>query len=209
MKIRSIFDKEFVQYGKVVTGYDFEEVLKAVESTPDVDEMMYEPSVSELENLSICKELSDHEYGGMPIEIGYCGGCNTKLNCLEYHRDSEFIIPLNDIIMLAGTRKDIVDGKYDTSKLQAFRIPAGTAHEVYATTLHYAPFTEDNKAFKQIVVLPLGTNFDKPSIVAKNLEDQMLFGRNKWVLAHAEANEAKDGAYVGLIGKNLDYSDVF
>ena len=32
------------------------------------------------------------------------------------------------------------DFTYDTSKVEAFLVPAGTAVEIYATTLHYAPF---------------------------------------------------------------------
>ena len=36
--------------------------------------------------------------------------------------------------------KDVeADHTYDTSKMEAFLVPAGTAVEVYATTLHYAP----------------------------------------------------------------------
>ena len=31
-----------------------------------------------------------------------------------------------------------------------------------------------------------------------------MTARNKWLLAHAEAPEAQNGAYVGLVGKNLD-----
>ena len=37
----------------------------------------------------IAEELKNNAYGGMPIQIGWCNGHNTKLNCLEYHRDSE------------------------------------------------------------------------------------------------------------------------
>ena len=32
-------------------------------------------------------------------------------------------------------------------------------------------------------------------------------GKNKWLLAHAESGEAAQGAYVGLVGKNLDIAD--
>ena len=31
-----------------------------------------------------------------------------------------------------------MDGVLDTARVKAFRVPAGTAVEVYATTLHYA-----------------------------------------------------------------------
>ena len=35
-------------------------------------------------------------------------------------------------------------------------------------------------------------------------EDRRLRARNKWLLAHADSSEAKDGAYVGLKGENID-----
>ena len=54
------------------------------------------------------------------------------------------------------------------------------------------------------VVLPLGTNTDKPAIRAGNLEDEWLWARNKWLLAHPEAPEAAQGASIGLSGENID-----
>ena len=40
----------------------------------------------------------------------------------------------------------------------------------------------------------------------KNLtpEDEILTARNKWLLAHPESSEAKNGAKVGLTGVNID-----
>ena len=38
-------------------------------------------------------------------------------------------------------------------------------------------------------------------------EDRRLRARNKWLLAHPESREARDGAVVGLRGKNLDISE--
>ena len=35
----------------------------------------------------------------------------------------------------------------------------------------------------------------------------MLFAANKWLLAHPDAPEAKNGAYVGLTGENIDIAD--
>ena len=35
-------------------------------------------------------------------------------------------------------------------------------------------------------------------------EDKLLWARNKWLLAHPEADEAAQGAYVGLKGENID-----
>ncbi len=134
-----------------------------------------------------------------------CWGRNTKLNCLEYHRDSEINIGTDDFILLLALRSQIRDGKLDTSLVKAFRVPAGTAVEVFATTLHYAPcHTDAQKGFRVAIVLPKGTNTDKPAIQVKDPEDRLLFACNKWLLAHKDAPEAGQGAYIGLTGENID-----
>jgi hypothetical protein len=61
----------------------------------------YVPSHALLEALPTFDVLRDSVYGGMPIQIGYCNGTNTKLNCVEYHRDSEINIPADDIVAAA------------------------------------------------------------------------------------------------------------
>ena len=40
-----------------------------------------------------------------------------------------------------------------------------------------------------------------------NDEDKLLRTRNKWLLAHPDSAEAKDGAMVGLTGTNTDIAD--
>ena len=104
---------------------------------------------------------------------------------------------------------DIVDGKLDTSRVKAFKAKAGDVVEVYATTLHYAPCnaTKDG-CFKVVIALPKGTNGAKPNITPVYEEDKTLWACNKWLLAHAESDEAKQGAYVGLTGVNVDIKDI-
>ena len=51
----------------------------------------------------------------------------------------EFNLGTEDFVLLLARMEDIEDGKLDTAKVKAFRAPAGTLVEVYATTLHYAP----------------------------------------------------------------------
>lgn len=141
----------------------------------------------------------------MPVQIGYCNGSNTTLNCLEYHRDSEVNIPCEDIILLVARKDEIIDGTIDTSTVKPFICPANVAVELYSTTLHYAPCNGTNEdGFRVIIVLPKGTNTEKPEIVPKDQEDKMLLARNKWLIAHPDSNEAKNGAYVGLKGENIN-----
>lgn len=206
MKIESVYSPAFRAYGQVLTGYDTAELLRAMEAIPLPEEgTAYEPSIAALEGCGIFRRFQDHAYGGMPVQIGMCWGRNTKLNCLEYHRDSEVNIGAGDFILLLARQDQIENGVLDTADVCAFRVPAGVAVEVYATTLHYAPCHVDkNEGFRVAVVLPKGTNEAKPSIVPVNDEDRRLQARNKWLLAHKESIEASQGAYVGLSGENIN-----
>lgn len=210
MIIHSINEPLFKDYGKVVEGYDLSELLKVMdEVTPLPEAVVYVPEQPEMQALPIAKDISDRLYGGMPVQLGWCNGHNTKLNCLEYHRDSEINLGTKDFILLLGKQGQIGgDWMFDTADTVAFKVPAGVMVEVYATTLHYAPCSASKgEGFKVLVVLPKGTNTDKPQFTPANHEDTLLTARNKWLLAHPESSEAIGGAVVGLKGENVDIAD--
>ena len=206
MKIYSINDPAFAAYGKVLEGYDTGALLQTLrEVTPVPDGGDYVPSQPELEALPIAAQIATNAYGGMPVQLGWCNGHNTKLNCLEYHRDSELNCGVSDFILLLAKMDDIENGQLDTDKVKAFRVPAGVLVEVYATTLHYAPCSaRSGEGFQVLVALPRGTNGPKPAISPLNAEDKTLWACNKWLLAHAESAEAAQGAPVLLTGINTD-----
>ncbi len=211
MKIQSVFDKAFATYGKVVEGFNFSSLLSTLESNSEkpADSVIYVPSVDVLEAEEVFTQLRDNCYGGMPIQIGYCNGTNTKLNCFEYHRDSEIDIAADDVILLVAHEQDIIDGQINSSLTEAFLCPKGTAVELYATTLHYAPCSaKKGEGFRVIIVLPKGTNEAKPNITVKNDGDKLLWALNKWLVAHKDTNEAKDGAHIGITGENVDIIDL-
>ena len=141
MKIFSVTDPEFKPYGRVVTGLDTAkaEILAALANTPLPAATDYVAEDAALQELPAAVEVSEHLFGGIPCQLGWCNGHNTYLNCLEYHRDSEFNLGTEDFVLLLARQEEIADGKLDTAKVKAFRVPAGTLVEVYATTLHYAP----------------------------------------------------------------------
>ena len=206
MKIHSVFDPAFKRYGQVVEGLPdtVSELLEALQKTPLPEGTGYVPEEPLLQELPAAVEISEHCYGGMPVQLGWCNGHNTRLNCLDYHRDSEFNLGTEDFILLLAKQEEISEGTLDTSLVRAFRVPAGTLVEVYATTLHYAPCHVDaDKGFRVLVALPKGTNTEKPDITPLTAEDKMLWACNKWLLAHPDSNEAKAGAYVGLSGENI------
>lgn len=212
MRIKSVFSHSFEKYGKVLTGYDVTDLLKKLDETtkkPD-GAVIYEPGDAGLEALPIAKEFSTNAYGGMPIQVGYCNGNNTKLNCLEWHIGSELNIPSNDCILMLASLQSVKNGKLNTSAVEAFYVPKGTVVQVYETTLHYAPCNAvkngevSKEGFRVIIVLPKDTNTEKPKLDEKNINDKFLWAKNKWLIAHPDTTEAKAGAFVGLIGTNID-----
>ena len=159
MKMFKVTDSAFRKYGKIVDNVDFTGLVEELKKTPCPDHVVYEPSAEALEALPVMEELSRVVYGEMPIQIGYCNGHNVMLNALEYHRDSEINVAAGDAVLMLGLRTDVeADYTYDTAKVEAFLLPAGTAVEIYATTLHYAPCQADEKGFQVAIVLPRGTN---------------------------------------------------
>ena len=199
----SVMDTEFKKYGKVIEGYDLKEILQKMEETPCPDDVVYVASVKELEELKIAEELEVGGYGQMPVQIGYCNGKNKLLNALEYHRSSEIDVAVSDLVLMLGKRADITeDFQYDSANVEAFLVPAGTAVEVFADTLHYAPCNTEESGFRMVVILPKGTNLDlmKKHENATD-EEKLLFGTNKWVIAHPDAKI--EGAFNGIIGENL------
>lgn len=206
MKIYSVYDEEFKPYGQVITGHDVAPLTKYLEeNTPCPEGVQYIPTDAGLEALAQSKVLMENAFGGMPAQLGWCNGHNSKLNCLEYHRDSEFNLGSTDFILLLATRWEIENGVLDTSKIKAFLCPKNVLIEVFATTLHYAPCgAKTGDGFRVMVGLPRDTNTDMAKIDPLNDEDRTLWARNKWLLAHADSDEAKQGAYVGLKGVNID-----
>ena len=203
MNIQKVTDASFRKYGKIVENIDFTGLVQALnEKTPSPEDVVYEPSVEALEELPVYDELCTKAYGELPIQIGFCNGKNHLLNALEYHRSSEINVAGTDAILLLGLQKDVTeDFTYDTSLVEAFLVPKGTAAELYATTLHYAPCSVDGAGFQVAVVLPKGTNFPLEQ-THEGWEDQLITAKNKWLIGHAEGG-LPEGAHIGLVGENI------
>ena len=206
MKIIPVSDPAFRPYGRVVEGYPVEGLLEALAKTPLPEGTAYVPKDETLHAAKDAEAVGEALFGGMPFQLGWCNGHNTKLNCLEYHRDSEFNLSPEEFILILAKMDDIAaDGTLDTAKAKAFRVPAGVMVEVYATTLHYAPCHADPaKGFHVMVGLPAGTNTDYRPQITANTADSTIWARNKWLLAHPESSEAAQGAKALLVGENLD-----
>ena len=208
MKIYNVTDEEFLNYGRVIEGYEAEkkEIFETLrDKTPIPEATDYVAKDPVLQNLDGASKIATSLFGGSPMQFGWCNGHNTKLNCLEYHRSSEINFGTTDFILLVAKREEVRDNKIDSSKVKAFLVPAGVMVEVFATVLHYAPCqAHKGSGFQVLVGLPEGTNVGCPTYATPNAEDKLLTATNKWLLAHAESNEAKNGAFVGITGENID-----
>lgn len=206
MKIESIRDKSFAEFGEIVEGYDFTELLQTLQETTECpsDGVIYVPGAEQLESLAVAKELQNGLFGGLPIQLGYCNGTNTQLNCLEYHRGSELNLAADDVVLMLARRDDLDENfRISSDKVRAFAVPAGTAVLLYETSMHYAPASTQG-GFRVVIGLPKGTNTARPDIEIRNAEDKLLWANNKWLVAHKDTTEAADGAYVGLEGENIN-----
>lgn len=216
MKIESVYDEGFRAYGRVwgtVPRALTDPVLDALErKTPCPEEgPAYVASEPALEELEVADPFKLLLFGGRAAQLGWCNGHNTRLDCLEYHRSSEFNLGTQDFVLLLA-RLDQVEGEgeqatLDTGLVRAFRVPAGVTVELFGTALHYAPCQTSDKGFRVLVALPKGTNADRPDLDASLRaagDASLLWAADKWLLAHEESAEAAAGAHVGLVGQNID-----
>lgn len=202
MEIKKVTDAAFRKYGRIVEGIDFSELVAKLAETPLPSDVVYEPSVELLEKLPVFGELQTKAYGELPIQIGYCNGNNYSLNALEYHRSSEINVAGTDAVLLVGWLADVAeDYTYDTSLVEAFFLPKGTAVELFATTLHYAPCNGAEGGFQVAIVLPKDTNLPLDEAHAGG-EDAHLTAKNKWLIGHPQGG-LPEGSPLGLKGVNI------
>lgn len=205
MERKQVTDQAFRKYGRVI-DLDLTDLKEKLKNTPIPEDVIYVASDKELEECQEYADIRDSIYGGMPIQIGYCNGNNYLLNAVEYHRDSEINVALTGAVLILGCLQDVEeDFTYDTGKMEVFEVPEGMAVELYGTTLHYAPCNLNKEGFQVAIILPKGTNTEKPKAVSgKRAEDKLMTAKNKWLIAHKESGLEAGGAFVGLKGANLE-----
>lgn len=207
--IYDVRDPHFKTYGRVITGYDFTPFVRYVEQHTPIPEEgnVYAASLPELEELGAAKALGDLFYGGMPVQIGYCNGRNTTYNGFEYHKGSEINVAVTDFMLVLGHVWDIKDDTYHVETAEVFFVERGTAIEMYQTTLHLSPCRVCDEGFRDVVILPKGTNtpLAREDYPLPDGEARLLLQRNKWVIAHPERTALiRQGAYPGLMGENRE-----
>lgn len=207
VEIFSVFSPEFKVFGRVLSGYDFSDLIKFSQENTQIPENanIYVASVEEMEKFPICETLKNTLFGESPIQIGYCNGRNTTYNGFEYHKSSEINIAVTDFMLVLGLSYEIENNTYKTQQAKVFYVPKYTAIEMYGTTLHLSPCRVCDGGFKDIVILPKGTNTPLQNKTITDEESTLLIQKNKWVIAHPQREALiKQGAVAGLIGENKE-----
>ena len=205
--VYSVFSSEFSPYGRILSGYDFRELISYIDEKTEIPEIgnIYVPSVENAEKLPVYNVIKNTVFGESDIQIGYCNGRNTTYNGFEYHKSPEINIAVTDFMLVLGHSFDIQDNTYRTEQAKVFFVPKGTAIEMFGTTLHLSPCRVCDAGFKDIVVLPRGTNTPLENKTITDAESKLLLQKNKWVLAHPEREPLiKQGAVAGVIGENKE-----
>ena len=202
IELYDVSDKEFATFGRIIKSLDVTEIIETAQKIANPDNgSSYLPSCEDFEFLDIANKIENEFFGTLPTQIGYCWGHNNFLNATEWHTSSEINIAVTPLVLILGHIWDIKDGKIDSSKFKAFFLPAGTAVEVYATSLHFCPCEVSKEGFGCVVGLPQDTNTD---LTIKEI-DPLLFRKNKWIICHKD-NDAliKKGVVAGITGTNYE-----
>lgn len=209
VEIYSVKDEAaFKSYGRIVCGYDFSALIRYMDENTEIPKEgnIYRASVPEMEQTEAARVIQNTLYGGMPIQVGYCNGRNTTYNGFEYHKGSEINVAITDFMLVLGHTWEIHNNTYDVDDAKVFFVEQGTVLEMYQTTLHLSPCRVNDQGFKDIVILPRGTNTPLENKKGR-LEDEdiLLLQKNKWVIAHPNREPLiRQGAHPGVIGINKE-----
>jgi hypothetical protein len=208
LNIYSINDPIFKAYGKVLNACDFSQYTDYLEQHTIIPKLENTYIANDEDLFQVTKNIhAIHDtFGDVEVQMGYVNGNNNKLNALEYHKSSEINIAVTPLVLLLALQSDICNNQLETKKVKAFYLPPSAVIEIHPKTLHFSPCKVSDGGFKCGVVLPLGTN--TKFVKAKNdndSENDLLFKTNKWLIAHEEHKKMIAlGAFVGLIGKNIE-----
>lgn len=205
VKIYTIHDAEFIPYGKPITDVDTSEIVKVGEELLTAGGGGYKASVPQFEALEIHESIRDRFFGQMPTQTGFVWGKNNKMNALEWHKNSEINIAIDDIVLLLGQLDELEEGMYHSDKVKAFYLEKGEMAEVYATSLHFTPCTVKKSGMGAVVGLPLGTNTQ----LQKPATDRFLRNKNKWLICHHEnCSMIEKGVEGNILGDNIEINGI-
>ena len=125
IQIYTIHDPEFMPYGTPITDVDTSAIVKVGEELLLSGGAGYKASLPQFESLEIHEIIRDRFFGQMPTQTGFVWGKNNKMNALEWHKNSEVNVAIDDIVLLLGQLDELEDGTYHSDKVKAFYLEKG------------------------------------------------------------------------------------
>ena len=215
--VYSILDRRYRNYGRVITALDVADLINCSKTQTGIpaEGNVYVPSFPPFEELPVTMQIRDVCFGGLPLQAGYCNGRNTTFNGFEYHKVPEINVAVSEFCLALGHSWEISTGlTYDVSQAEVFYVPQGTVFEIYGTTLHLSPLRTLEEGFRDIVILPRGTNTPlsederaaaSAAFAGGEKEARLLLQKHKWVISHPErAPLMKQAAHPGVTGINTE-----
>ena len=200
----SVEDEAFAPYGQILGGGDA--ALSAAMAATEIpaEGNTYRASVPALEAVPLTAEIRRAAFGEMEVQAGYCNGRGFTLNAMEYHKCSEVNYSTTGLVLLLALPSDVKADCLDASDVKGFYLPAETLVEIYPRVLHFAPCRVVGDGFNCLVVLEKGVNapLDRVDTAAPG-EEKLLWMQGKWLLCHPDSPQARNGAFVGIRGENL------
>ena len=200
MKIRNVTDPLFAKYGKVL-DLDTSEIVSSLHNHAKMPESgnLYVRKDEDMALLRGISQIKEEAFGLGDVEVGYCNGYNSLLNCLEYHACPEVDVAGDDLVLLLANQDDVHDGVIDSKDVEAFLLKKGEAVVLYPYTFHFSPCKLSEEGFRCLIVLGDKTNMD----LEETPKDKKLWKLNKWLFAHKDTIQAQNGAYIGIVGENI------
>ncbi len=200
MKILSVTDPSFKDYGYKldIDTREFVTYLHTEAKMPKEGNIYVRDDIN-MAFIKGVKEIQEQVYWFSDIEVGYCNGYNSLLNCLEYHMCPEVDIAGDDLVLLLARPNDIHNGVVDSKDVKAFLLKNGEAVVLNPYIMHFSPCKLSSSGFTCAIILSDKTNMDLPY----KPSDPRLWKVNKFLLAHKDSFQANQGAYIGIVGENI------
>jgi hypothetical protein len=130
LPIESVFSPAFRPFGRVVP-FDAATLTAACELAAPMpgNGVRYEPSLPALEALPDFALVRSALRGESDCQIGCCWGYNTQMGCLEYHRASEHLIAVSDVVLLVAQLQAMEGFTLPAGQVRAFYVPRGSTVE--------------------------------------------------------------------------------
>lgn len=204
LRIYSVLDPEFSEYGVVLKGKGLPALSLAMAETPIPDAgNIYAMSDGNLEQTEAFHWIRREVFGAMDAQAGYCNGRGYTLNALEFHKCSEVNYSTTGCVLLMALQEKIRGGILNSADVVGFYLPPEVLVEVLPGVLHFAPCRISRDGFNCLVVLERNVNEETVQTQNPDGEKTMLWRRGKWMICHPDSPQAANGAYVGIQGVNI------